>query len=50
MRSKLAGLIGLVALAVAFGTGVTVHTFEADGAGKGVHILATNEGPGSGQR
>ncbi|MGG7573263.1 hypothetical protein [Streptomyces sirii] len=50
MRSKLAGLIGIVALAVAFGAGVMVHNPEADGIGKGVHILATNEGPGSGHQ
>jgi hypothetical protein len=47
MRSKLVGLIGTVALAVAFGTGVAVHDFEAATAGKSVRILATNEGPGS---
>ncbi|MBL1082147.1 hypothetical protein JK359_09155 [Streptomyces actinomycinicus] len=46
MRSKLAGLIGIVALAIAFGTGVAVHNLGADGPGKGVHTLATNEGPG----
>ncbi|MFE0187365.1 hypothetical protein [Streptomyces sp. NPDC059008] len=46
MRSKLTGLIGVVALAVAVGSGVTVHHVEADGTGKGVRILATNEGPG----
>ncbi|MFI9358455.1 hypothetical protein [Streptomyces lydicus] len=47
MRNKLAGLIGIIALTVAFGSGVVVHNLEADGAGKGVHVLATNEGPGA---
>ncbi|MQY36003.1 hypothetical protein SRB17_39990 [Streptomyces sp. RB17] len=47
MRSKLVGLIGIVALAVAVGTGVAVHDSEAATAGKSVRILATNEGPGS---
>ncbi|MGW0204475.1 hypothetical protein ACWDZ8_01155 [Streptomyces sp. NPDC003233] len=46
MRSKLVGLIGIVALAVAFATGVGVHDSEAGMAGKSVRILATNEGPG----
>ncbi|MFG2139505.1 hypothetical protein [Streptomyces sp. NPDC048650] len=53
MRSKptgLTALIGIVAMAVAFGTGVMVHNSEADGAGMGVHILATNEGPGFSHR
>lgn len=47
MRRKLNGLIGIVALAVALGTGVIVHNLDADGIGKGVRILATNEGPGT---
>ncbi|MGW3011470.1 hypothetical protein ACWC9R_21935 [Streptomyces sp. NPDC001219] len=50
MRTKLTGLIGIVALAVVFGTGAVVHHSEADGAGRGVQILATNEGPGSGHQ
>ncbi|MFG2285866.1 hypothetical protein ACGFOU_07340 [Streptomyces sp. NPDC048595] len=50
MRSKLSGLIGIVALAVVFGTGVMVHHPEAGGAGNGVRVLATNEGPGSGHQ
>ncbi|MFF5478925.1 hypothetical protein ACFY5C_16490 [Streptomyces sp. NPDC012935] len=46
MRGKLTGLIGILAMAVVLGTGVMVHHSETDGVGKGVHILATNEGPG----
>lgn len=47
MRGKLNGLVGIVALAVALGTGVMVNNLETDEVGKGVHILATNEGPGT---
>ncbi|MER5541597.1 hypothetical protein ACWDBD_03045 [Streptomyces sp. NPDC001118] len=46
MRSKLAGLAGIVALAAAFGAGVMVHDLGGDASGQSVHKLATNEGPG----
>jgi hypothetical protein len=45
MRSKLTRLVGIVALAVAFGAGVMVHDLGGDASGR-VLKLATNEGPG----
>ncbi|MEU5084307.1 MULTISPECIES: hypothetical protein [Streptomyces] len=50
MGSRFAGLIGIVTLAVVFGTAVAVHDSEAATAGKSVRILATNEGPGTSPR
>ncbi|MFJ3962174.1 hypothetical protein [Streptomyces sp. NPDC090036] len=45
MRSKLAGLIGIIAAALAIGVGVTVSPADA-GQPSGHQVLADDRGPG----
>ncbi|MGW7450335.1 hypothetical protein [Streptomyces sp. NPDC054787] len=45
MRSKLAGLIGIVAAALAIGVGVTVQATDA-GQPSGYQVVADDKGPG----
>ncbi|MFE0579969.1 MULTISPECIES: hypothetical protein [unclassified Streptomyces] len=45
MRSKLVGLIGIIAAALVIGTGVTVGTADA-GQPSGYEVLADDRGPG----
>ncbi|MEU4730240.1 MULTISPECIES: hypothetical protein [unclassified Streptomyces] len=45
MRSKLAGLIGIVAAALAIGVGVTVQAPDA-GQPSGYQVVADDKGPG----
>ncbi|MFI1649044.1 hypothetical protein ACH4XT_19180 [Streptomyces avidinii] len=46
MRSKLAGLIGITAAALAFGVGVTVSSPADAGQPSGYQVLADDKGPG----
>ncbi|MGW6979846.1 hypothetical protein ACWGE1_10405 [Streptomyces sp. NPDC054932] len=46
MRSKLAGLIGIIAAALAFGVGVTVSSPADAGQPSGYQVLAEDKGPG----
>ncbi|CAM5242403.1 hypothetical protein [Streptomyces avidinii] len=46
MRSKLAGLIGIIAAALAFGVGVTVSSPADAGQPAGYQVLADDKGPG----
>ncbi|MFD5412049.1 hypothetical protein ACFV4Q_15345 [Streptomyces nojiriensis] len=46
MRSKLAGLIGIIAAALAIGVGVTVSSPVDAGRPSGYQVLADDKGPG----
>ncbi|MFI5544654.1 hypothetical protein ACIA6E_12870 [Streptomyces sp. NPDC051815] len=46
MRSKLVGLIGIIAAALVIGAGVTVQTADA-GQPSGYQVLADDKGPGA---
>ncbi|MET9569067.1 hypothetical protein ACFYNW_11420 [Streptomyces virginiae] len=46
MRSKLVGLIGIVAVALVTGAGVTAQTADA-GQPAGYEVLADDKGPGA---
>ncbi|MFG2481556.1 MULTISPECIES: hypothetical protein [Streptomyces] len=46
MRSKLAGLIGITAAALAFGFGVTAQSPADSGQPSGYQVLADDKGPG----
>ncbi|MEW2137338.1 hypothetical protein AB0892_12145 [Streptomyces sp. NPDC005409] len=45
MRSKLAGLIGIIAAALAIGVGVSVQATDA-GQPSGYQVVADDKGPG----
>ncbi|MET8772169.1 hypothetical protein [Streptomyces sp. NPDC004658] len=45
MRNKLAGLFGMVAMALAFGLGATVQHQSATDRPAGHHVTAENQGP-----